>query len=211
MAFDYKKKYAVEAKAKREILELYPQITEDSGIYLFLRKDAEKGVCVYVGQAKHLLTRLAQHLTARITTKGECSHIDNSLYNRGLYSEENKDGWKIKFDYYDISQLDEIERKEIAEAQAKGYYLYNITNGGQNAGKYDINARRQTKLKRYKHGKEQGYQKAQAEVRNYFDKYLDYTIKGKPNKTKEKKLQQFKEWLETEPKEQEQDECKSIY
>lgn len=198
MAFNYKRKYALEAKAKRELIAYNPHIAEFSGIYQFYREDIDNGHCVYIGQAKHLLTRLAEHLTARILNKGECSHIDNSLYNRGLYNEENKDGWKIKFDYYDISKLDEIERNEIAEAQAKGYYLYNITNGGQNAGKYDINERRQTKLKRYKHGKEQGYQKAQAEVRNYFDKYLDYTIKGKPNKIKEKKLQQFKEWLEAE-------------
>ena len=204
MEFDYKKKYAVEAKAKREILAYKPNITEASGIYLFMRKDAEKGVCVYVGQAKHLLTRLAQHLTARITTKGECSHIDNSLYNRGLKSQRNPDGWELCVHYCDIKDLNETERQAIAQAQENGWTLYNITSGGQDAGKYDINERRQTKLKRYSNGKQYGYEKARAEVKQMFDKYLDYSVKGKPNKIKEKKLQQFKEWLEADPKQKEQ-------
>lgn len=198
MVFNYKQKLAIEAKAKHQLKEYDPNITEASGIYIFNRTDAEKGVCVYIGQAKRLLTRLAEHLTARITTKGECSHIDNSLYNRKLKSETNPDGWGIMFYYCDIKELNVKERQEIAKAQEKGIYLYNITGGGQDAGKHDINERKQTRLKRYNNGKQYGYEKARAEVKTYFEKYLDYSIKGKPNKIKEKKLQQFKEWLEAE-------------
>lgn len=202
MAFNYKQKYAIEAKAKQKIKEYDCRINEDSGIYHFMRYDEEKGWCKYIGQAKHLLTRLAEHLTARQTTKGECSHIDNSLYKRGIISETNTDGWAISFYYCDIEELDTNERKDIEKAQANGVYLYNITSGGQNAGKYDINERRQTKLKRYSNGKQYGYEKARQEVKTIFDKYLDFIIKGKPNKTKEKKLQQFKEWLESAPEEE---------
>lgn len=195
MGFNYKQKYAIQSKAKQKLKMLCSDLTENSGIYRFSRYDEEKGLCVYIGQAKHLLTRLAEHLTARLTTKKECSHIDNSLYNRGLRSDTKPDGWGISFYYCDIEELDTNERKEIAEAQAKGMYLYNITSGGQNAGKYDINERSQTRLKRYSNGKQYGYEKARQEVKTMFNKYLDYSIKGKPNKLKEKKLQQFEQWL----------------
>ena len=76
--------------------------------------------------------------------------------------------------------------------------VYNVTGGGQYDKKADIGERQQTKLKSYKNGKNLGYEKAREEVKIYFDKYLDYNIKGKSNKIKERKLLEFKDWLEVQ-------------
>ena len=93
-------------------------------------------------------------------------------------------------------ELDSKERQYIAEWLDKGATLYNITSGGQDAGKTDINQRKSAKT--YKQGVEYGKDKKLAEIRQFFEKYLDVCIKGTPNKIKEKKLQEFLEMLKDE-------------
>jgi hypothetical protein len=41
----------------------------------------------------------------------------------------------------------------------------------------------------------QGRKNAVREVKVFFDKYLDYSVKGVSNKIKERKYNEFKEWL----------------
>ena len=86
---NYKQIKAIEKKNKERILKICPEVTEGSGIYVFYREE-HKLKFAYVGQAKHLLTRLAQHLSGY-------QHIDLSIKKHGLYSEDNTNGYKISF------------------------------------------------------------------------------------------------------------------
>jgi hypothetical protein len=47
----------------------------------------------------------------------------------------------------------------------------------------------------------QGRKNAVREVKVFFDKYLDFSIKDKPTKIKERKYNEFKEWLNDENEE----------
>ena len=80
--------------------------------------------------------------------------------------------------------------------QDKGFELYNITNGGQNEGKTDINERKATKT--YRDGLEQGRKNTQKEIAHLFEKNLTYSINGTPNKNKEKAYEKFKKFIEGE-------------
>lgn len=181
---------------KKIIKSICPNITNESGIYLFYRKNEFNETCFYVGQAKDLLTRTAQHLM------GRQQHIDKSLYVHKLYGEDNPYGWKLKVVYLcSIRDLDFYEQHFIQYYLRQGYKTYNVTGGGQFNKKQDIGERQQTKLKSYKNGKNLGYEQARDEVREYFDKYLDFTIKGKSGKVKERKFEEFKKWLEVQKSE----------
>ena len=60
---NYRQIKAVEQKNKKRILAVNPEVDESSGIYFLTRTD-ENGIrYAYIGQAKHLLTRLSQHLS----------------------------------------------------------------------------------------------------------------------------------------------------
>ena len=193
---NYRQIYAIKKKRKEQIKELCPEIDETSGIYIFLRwKKEEKKWCVYIGQAKNLLERCANHLDGYKTKNP--SHIDKSLKTHGIRTKENPEGWLLNVvAKCSIDELDTMEKDFIEYYRKKGNTkLYNITIGGQNEGKVDFQERSQEKLKRYKHGKEQGEKKVLEKVKTYFDKYLDYVIKGKPNKIKERKLKEFEDFL----------------
>ena len=61
---------AIEKANKERWLKVNKDLTDDSGIYILTRVD-ENGINYgYVGQAKHILTRLAQHLN------GHTQHIE---------------------------------------------------------------------------------------------------------------------------------------
>ena len=68
---NYIRAKAIEQKNKERILAVCSEATDDSGIYWFARSENGFDYC-YVGQAKHLLTRLAQHLSGY-------QHIDLSI------------------------------------------------------------------------------------------------------------------------------------
>ena len=151
---NFKQIYAIEQKNKQRILKVYPHITEESGIYIFKR--VEKGFnYAYVGQAKHLLTRLAQHLSGY-------QHIDLSIKKHGFYSKENLTGYEIVITHCAETQLDETEKLYIKLMANKGYQLRNKTSGGQGKGKHCIAENKPAKG--YRDGLKQGYKNAKRDV-----------------------------------------------
>lgn len=177
---------AIEQANKKRILAVCPTATEHSGIYI-MKREEDGFKYAYIGQAKHLLTRLAQHLT-------DYQKIDNSIRKHGLWSEKNPTGYKIGVLECDETQLDELERKYIRAYANKGYQMKNVTSGGQGEGKTNINDSRPARG--YHDGLKQGYKNAQKYVANLFDKHLTYDKKSpKPHKIQEKAMQKFEEFL----------------
>lgn len=186
---DYRQIKAIEKKNKERILAVNHSVTESSGIYIFHREE-DGFKYAYVGQAKHLLTRLAQHLSGY-------QHIDLSIKKHGLYSEDNPYGWKINFSRLPETELDAKEQEWIRLLANKGYQLRNKTSGSQGKGKHGIDNNKASKG--YYDGLKQGYKNAQKYVANLFDKHLNYYKKSKkPNKNQEKALDKFKEFLNWE-------------
>ena len=72
MAFNYKQIKAKERQNKERILRTNPYVDEKSGIYFLTREDENGFKFAYIGQAKRLLSRLAEHLSGY-------QHIDLSL------------------------------------------------------------------------------------------------------------------------------------
>lgn len=181
---------AIEAANKKRILSVCPGVPERSGIYFLLRE--ENGFrYAYIGQAKHLLTRLAQHLS------GYQQHIDKSIKKHKLWNEDNPTGWRVYFLEFPEDQLDAREQKYIKAYADKGYQLRNKTAGGQGSGKAGIDDNQPTKT--YRDGLRQGYLNAQRYVARLFEKHLDYRKKSdRPNKNQDKAAQKFAEFLEVD-------------
>jgi hypothetical protein len=182
---NYKQIKAIEQKNKQRILKVC-DVPDTSGIYILTRY--ENGFkYAYVGQAKHLLTRLAQHLSGY-------QHIDLSLKKHGFCSEENPHGWCIDWFAMHEDNLDEYEQKCIKEYASDGFQLRNKTSGSQGKGKRSLD--NQKSPKGYYDGLKQGYKNAQKYVSNLFDKHLNYSKKSeKPNKNQEKALEKFADFL----------------
>jgi hypothetical protein len=183
---DYKQIIARKNSYKQKLLKSHPYLVDTSGIY-FLTREEGGFKYAYVGQAKHILTRLAEHMM------GYKQHIDNSLKKYKLWSEDNTTGWEIGWLSYPEEYLDDYERDWIKHYADMGYQLLNKTSGGQNEGKFSI--AEQKSPKGYRDGVEYGERKTRKQVKEYFDKYLDYEIKGKSNKIKERKLKEFEEYI----------------
>ena len=187
MPINYRQIKAIEQRNKEKILKMCPYVSERPGIYIFTRFDGEFRYA-YIGQAKHLLSRLAQHLSGY-------QHIDLSLKKHGLWSDENPYGWKIEYCGCSTNILDEKEQEFIKFYANGGYQLYNHTSGGQGKGKRGLD--NQKSPKGYYDGLKQGYKNAQKFVANLFDKHLTYGKKSdKPNKNQEKALARFEEFLD---------------
>ena len=183
-----RKAKAIEAKNKKQLLAIDPYLDEGSGIYFLVRKDENGIKYAYIGQAKHLLTRLAQHLSGY-------QHIDLSLKKHGLYSSENIYGWKIGFLHFQISELDFMEKKFIQMYSNNGYQLRNKTAGGQGEGKTQIDDYRPAKG--YRDGIAQGRKNLAKELTNIIDKHLCISIKEekKNNKVSIKAFEKFNDLL----------------
>ena len=183
-----RKAKAKEANNKKRLLALNPNLDEGSGIYFLVRKDENGIKYAYIGQAKHLLTRLAQHLSGY-------QHIDLSLKKHGLYSSENIYGWKIGFLHFQISELDFMEKKFIQMYSNNGYQLRNKTAGGQGEGKTQIDDYRPAKG--YRDGIAQGRKNLAKELTNIIDKHLCISIKEekKNNKVSIKAFEKFNDLL----------------
>ena len=183
-----RKAKAIEAKNKKRLLVLNPNLDEGSGIYFLVRKDENGIKYAYIGQAKHLLTRLAQHLSGY-------QHIDLSLKKHGLYSSENIYGWKIGFLHFQISELDFMEKKFIQMYSNNGYQLRNKTAGGQGEGKTQIDDYRPAKG--YRDGIAQGRKNLAKELTNIRDKHLCISLKEekKNNKVSIKAFEKFNDLL----------------
>lgn len=179
---EYRQIKAIEQSNKRKLLKAFPKLTDNSGIYVLTR--TENGFkYAYIGQAKHILTRLAQHLRGY-------QHIDLSLKKHGLYSEENPTGWYIEQVGYPESQLNEKEQHFIKVYANAGFQMRNKTAGGQGEGKFEIAETKPRKT--YQEGIKQGYEKARKEIAKLFDKNLVCHINGKENKNKAKAYEKFK-------------------
>lgn len=183
---NYKQRLAIEAKNKKRWLAVNPDLNDKSGIYILTRE--ENGFkYAYIGQAKHILTRLAQHLVT-------FQRIDLSLKAHGLYSDDNPTGWKVGAINYPIEELDEKEQFYILKYAQYGYQLRNLTSGSQGQGKEKIDDYRPAKG--YRDGIKQGYKNASKEISHLFDLHLDYKPKSdRPNKNQEKAMQKFEDFL----------------
>ena len=178
----------IEHANKQKLLTINGSLNDNSGIYFLTRED-ENGIrYAYIGQAVHILSRLAQHLVGY-------QHIDLSLKSHGFYSEDNPTGWKIGFLCFPVSQLDEKEQYYIKQYALYGYQLRNKTAGGQGKGKLQINEYRPTKG--YRDGLKQGYKNASKEVAHLFEKHLNFSTKSeKPSKNQEKAVEKFTAFLD---------------
>ena len=186
----------IENESKKRLLAVNPNLTDRSGIY-FLHREEDGIRYGYVGQAKHILTRLAQHLVG-------FQHIDVSLKKRGLYSPENPSGWKVSFGEFPESQLDELERQYIVSYANKGYQLrYNHTTGGQDGGKRGMGEGKSPKG--YRDGLAQGYKNARKFIAQLFEKNLEVQIKGKFTQNKAKAYQKFLDFITLEEEEKQED------
>ena len=185
---NFRKAKAIESKNKKRLLVVNPELDEQSGIYFLVRQDEDGIKYAYIGQAKHLLTRLAQHLSGY-------QHIDLSLKKHGLYSSENIYGWKIGFLHFQISELDFMEKKFIQMYSNNGYQLRNKTAGGQGEGKTQIDDYRPAKG--YRDGIAQGRKNLAKELTNIIDKHLCISIKEekKNNKVSIKAFDKFNDLL----------------
>ncbi len=188
MAYNWKQVKAIESTNKKRFLRLNENLNENSGIYILTRLDENGFKYAYIGQAKHVLIRLAQHMVGY-------QHIDLSLKKHGLYSKDNECGWNVDFINCDESELDNKEQKYILEYANKGYQLRNKTSGSQGVGKTQIDEYKPKKG--YRDGLEQGRKNTIKEITNLFDKHLNYSQKSdKPNKNQERAMLKFKEILE---------------
>lgn len=118
----------MEREIKQRLLFINPKLNEQSGIYFMTREDEQGIKYAYIGQAKHILSRLAQHMTGY-------QHIDLSLKKHGLISNSNMCGWNVNFLNFPEELLDEKEQYYIKKYALGGYQLRNKTAGGQGSGK----------------------------------------------------------------------------
>lgn len=182
---------AIEQANKKRLLAVNPKLDEKSGIYFMTRVDENDIKYAYIGQAKHILTRLAQHLTSY-------QHIDLSLKKHGLYSADNPYGWKIGFMHFPLSELDEKEQYYIKMYAQNGYQLRNKTAGGQGEGKQQIDEYRPQKG--YRDGILQGKKTLARELSQIISKHLTVMLKPEKqgNKVSQKQLKKFNELLKEE-------------
>ena len=180
---------AIEKSNKQRLLKINPKLDDESGIYFLTRTDEDNISYFYIGQAVHILTRLAQHLVGY-------QHIDLSIKKRGLYSADNPYGWKVNFMHYPKSELDKWEQYWILEYTKRGYQCrYNKTGGGQGEGKEKINEFRPAKG--YRDGIKQGKINLARELSSIAEKHLKIEIREdkKNNKVSQKQFEKFKELM----------------
>lgn len=181
---DFRQIKAIEKTNKEKWLRLDRDIPDSAGIYILHRTDDNGFRYAYVGQAKHILTRLAQHLTGY-------QHIDLSLKKHKLWSADNPFGWDV-YDIEETENLDERERAWVKRMADAGFQLRNKTSGGQDEGKASIGEGKTPKG--YYDGKKQGYKQCKEYVQEMFIKYLDFQEKVY-SKITARKYKEFDKWL----------------
>lgn len=176
---------AIEDKNKKSLLNLNPKLNDNSGIYFLTREDEDGIKYSYVGQALHVLTRLAQHMV------GYTQHIDLSIKKHKLYSEKNPFGWKVEFTSVEEDKLDEMERYYIIWYAKHGYQSRNKDTGG-GKGKQEIGERKSPKG--YRDGIKQGKKTMAREITHIIDKHLLVELRPdkKNNKVSQKAFEKFK-------------------
>ena len=144
-----------------------------------------------MGQAIRLRERCASHLR-------EYDHIALSLKKHKFYSESNPTGWKLS---YRTCRKDELDQKEIETIKAfadKGFQMYNITAGGQSAGKQVTGQYKPPKT--YRQGIQQGKIILARELKHIIDTHLNVSIRPEKanNKVSIKALEKFNDLLNEE-------------
>ncbi len=182
---------AIEQQNKQRLLAVNPKLDDESGIYFLTREDEQGFRYAYIGQAVHILTRLAQHLV-------NYQHIDLSLKKHGLYAGDNPYGWQVNFLYYPMDMLDDMEQKWIKQYADKGYQLRNKTSGSQGEGKSQIADYRPQKG--YRDGLKQGRINLARELSSISEKHLKIEIREdkQNNKISQKQFKKFKELINVE-------------
>lgn len=181
----------IENNYRKKIINHNPKINDKSGIYMMTRKDENDIRHAYIGQAKHLLSRIVSHFFGY-------QHIDMSLKKHKLQSEDNPYGWKIDAENFSEKELDEKEKYYIKKYSNDGFQLKNKTIGGQGKGKVALGD--QKPRKKYRDGLEQGRKNAIKEIAPLFNKYLTVSYKGdKITKHHESAMEKFNNYIsETE-------------
>ena len=179
---------AIEQNNKKRLLEVNPKLDEESGIYFLTRIDENGFKYAYIGQAVHILTRLAQHLVGY-------QHIDLSLKKHKLYSKSNPCGWKIGFLHFPKSELDKQEQHYIKAYADYGYQLRNKTSGSQGEGKAQIDDYKPSKG--YHDGIQQGKKVLARELSSIAKKHLIIRLKPEKehNKVSQKQYEKFMDLL----------------
>jgi len=191
---NYKQRLAIDKKNEQRLLELNPDLDNESGIY-FLTREEDGFKYAYIGQARFILKRMLSHLTGY-------QHIDLSLKSHGLYdAQKNPYGWKLGFIHYPESKLDEMEQYWIKEYANAGYQLRNKTTGSQGVGKAGMD--NQKAPKGYYDGLAQGRKNLARELKSIIDKHLLVMLKPDKaaNKTSQKMLDKFWDLLNTDESE----------
>lgn len=178
---------AIERSNKERLLKLNPDLNEESGIY-FLTREENGFKYAYIGQAKHILSRLAQHLVGY-------QHIDLSLKKHGLFKLDNPTGWKVNYINYPVEQLDKMEQSWIMCYANQGYQLRNKTSGSQGEGKAQIDEYKPSKG--YYDGVKQGKVSLARQLTDIINKHLIVTIREdkKNNKISQKAQAKFYELI----------------
>lgn len=180
---------AIEQENKKRLLEINPDLDEDSGIYFLTRIDENGIKYAYIGQAKHILTRLAQHLVGY-------QHIDLSIKKHGFYADDNPYGYNINFLKFPESTLDDEEQYYIKFYANAGYQLRNKTAGGQCEGKTQIDEYRPQKG--YMDGIRQGKKNLARELSHIIDTHLTVELRPEKahNKVSQRAFEKFKGLLD---------------
>lgn len=183
---------AIEQENKKRLLKLNPKLNDKSGIYFLLREDENGFKYAYVGQAVHILQRLASHLV------GYEQHIDLSLRKHKLYNEEkNPFGWRVEFLNFPESQLDEKEKYYIKLYADNGYQLRNVSIGGQGGNRDSGSIGERKASKGYLQGIQQGRKNLARELSNIAEKHLIICLKPEKehNKVSQKQYEKFMDLL----------------
>ena len=180
-------------------LNQFPWLREydkKSGIYLWYRYDEDGTYCWYVGKAKNLLRRTAQHIV-----DGQ-SHLDKSIKKHGLSECMNiVRSWinNSKLTTWNIDILEiclEVELNELEQYYINKWQkdhpngkMYNVESGGT-TGKTIIGERKQRRDVKWK---AEAKNKVLADYREYFNlqpkenayKQNTKELKAKPKQLKE--------------------------
>lgn len=183
---------AIEQENKKRLLKVNPKLNDKSGIYFLLREDENGFRFAYIGQALHIISRLASHLV------GYEQHIDLSLRKHKLYDKEkNPYGWRVEFLNFPENKLDEKEKLYIKLYANKGYQLRNVSLGGQGENRASGSIGERKAPKGYMQGIQQGRKNLARELSSIAEKHLTICLKPEKehNKVSQKQYEKFMDLL----------------
>lgn len=136
---------------------------KESGIYLWERHNEDGKYCWYIGKAKNIIWRTAQHI---IDGK---SHLDLSIKDHKFYDKDkNTTGWQLRIlltcPESDLDYNEQLYIKNFQELYPDSR-MYNVESGGT-TGKTIIGEKKQRRDVKWK---AEARAKVLAEYREYFD------------------------------------------